>query len=542
MHMPSRILEALLFSSSLLSAQATIEGTVVHSVTREGIAGAEVRFLPGKGAVYKAITAADGGFRITDVPNGAYRHGVVKEGFEVPQPIYPSSESTVRVAGKDTVRVTLEIAPIIAMRGQVLDADGNPAPGVRLELNGPVANSRMRDETVSGEDGRFEFKEILPGAFTLVARPKPPSTVNGGEVRIEPVKTYYPSALRPSEQQEIHVLGIADESGVQLRLRADQVHRVRGIVLDELGKPAAGIHVQLARNGGADDSANENLAKMVTNMGGRVMTVYNTPNGYSHAAPEDDGVLTSADGKFEFVSVREGDWMVRASSEWQYLENPKRDVQKIGQSPVLVSRRDVEDLEIRIVPNFEFTATIDWPKDSPPHFIPLFLEPADGGPLVVGLPQPNGPVRFDHAYPGRYYVQSQVANAGDLYVSAIVLEGRNVLNEIVDLRPGMGPLHIVISRGAGTLRGSIEKGSKAWVVVAPASGTGSIRSIDCSPGQNFEISNLAPGDYLVAAFERVVGGVLADPAYRASFAQRAKRVRVEERGQVSLELPVQRWP
>jgi hypothetical protein len=137
----------------------------------------------------------------------------------------------------------------VTLRGKVLDPEGNPAPRVPVDLYGPIAKSGQHADTVSGTDGRFVFENVLPGTFTLVASPKPSLSAPNDGFRTEAVKTYYPSSLERSGALPITVRGVADETGIELRLEADRVYRVRGVVLDEAGKPAARIHVQLARSG-----------------------------------------------------------------------------------------------------------------------------------------------------------------------------------------------------------------------------------------------------------------------------------------------------
>src|SRR5215469_12966486 len=58
------------FSAGVLSAQATVEGTVVNSVTRAGIEGVSVKFYTQQGVRYETTTGGGGTFRIAGMRGG----------------------------------------------------------------------------------------------------------------------------------------------------------------------------------------------------------------------------------------------------------------------------------------------------------------------------------------------------------------------------------------------------------------------------------------------------------------------------------------
>ena len=100
------------FSAGLLSAQATIEGTVVNSVTRAGIEGVSVKFYTQQGIRYETTTGGGGTFRIAGMRGGDYRSTLEKEGFEPPKSSdFPVPEPVTRVSGDQTLRVSLEMVP-----------------------------------------------------------------------------------------------------------------------------------------------------------------------------------------------------------------------------------------------------------------------------------------------------------------------------------------------------------------------------------------------------------------------------------------------
>jgi hypothetical protein len=105
--------------------------------------------------------------------------------------------------GKDSLQVTFELLPWTTLRGRVVDPDGNPASNVPVEILGPRPGDIGRGEIVSGSDGSFTFTKLLPGAFTLLARPRAVKVAPQSGVRLQTVATFYPSALERSQAQPI---------------------------------------------------------------------------------------------------------------------------------------------------------------------------------------------------------------------------------------------------------------------------------------------------------------------------------------------------
>ena len=519
-----------------LCAQATVEGIVVNSITRAGIEGVPVRLYTQKGNRYETSTGAGGLFRVPGVQEGEYRATLEKEGFEQPTDHdSPDTQPAIRVSGKDSVQVTFELLPWTVLRGRVVTPDGNPAPNVSVDIWGPRASGVGHGDVVTGADGSFAFTKLLPGAFTLLAKPPAAKSAVGGAPQT--VATYYPSALERSQAQTITVRGAGEETGYEIVLRRVPVHSVRGVVRDEDGKPARGIRVEMAQ---ADGSSS------------RFRTLLAGVEFYLPPVPEfdfaDDAVTTGADGAFEFPSVREGAWTIRAASDWKYQEDTRRDFQYIGQAPVLISRGDVENIEIRLASNFDLTAQIEPADGEQPQRIDwamMLLWPESAGiEPSAGKANVGGTIAFERVYPGRYHLLPMASSAEGAYVSAVWFGGRNVLGEAIEFTNRPPPMRIVFKTGAGAIRAIINPAAASTLLVIPANyqSSGVPRSAKCLAGQPCEIRGLPPGDYLVAAFDRVDGDKLSNVVFLSSLAGRASSVRVEERAVAPVDLRVNSWP
>jgi hypothetical protein len=520
----------------ILFAQSTIDGAVVNSVTRAGIEGVSVKFYTQKGVRYEATTASDGSFHIADVQPGEYRHSIEKEGFEPPpRPEFPSPESTTSINGKDAVHITLEMTAWTTLRGRVVDAEGQPAASVPIQIRGPLP---PREDAMirTAADGSFAFNRLPPGDYTLLARPDPATMAPVDSVRTEMVATYYPSSLDSAQAQSIAIRGIGDESGFEIRLRRVPVYRVRGTVFDEADKPARGISVSISP---AHPSPSDRFRHSAM---GR--TEYYLPG-----VPPDPPMyktVTANDGTFEFPSIPVGEWTITANSEWRYEEATRRDIQQIGQAEAFVTKTDVEGVEIHIVSNFEFSASTIWPMDSPSKARWAMINLLPEGQRVEPSPsqmKSDGTIFFERVYPGRYVVAPLANSVSTTYISEVQFGGRDVLGQAIDLAPNPPPMQIVYKSGAGRVRAQFEKDASGIFVLIPADPQGGYpRSVRCSSNGPCEFSGLRPGEYFVAAFDRVEGVKLSDPTSVSTLVALATRIRVEENGNQLITLPVNHWP
>jgi hypothetical protein len=537
---PTRPVWAALFafSAGVLSAQATLEGTVVNSVTRAGLEGVSVKFYTQQGVRYETTTGGGGTFRIAGMRDGDYRSTLEKEGFLRPKPSdFPMPEPVTRVSGDQTFRVSLEMVPWTTLRGRVVDADGKPAAKVLVRLFGPSAAGPDGGLVVSGDDGSFAFTRLLPGKFILLAKPEPAKVAPAGGLRVEAVATYYPSEIEPSQAQTITIRGTGEEAGYEIRLRRVPVHRVRGIVLDETGKAARGIKVQIAQPGSP-------LSQGWRSTLGRVD--FYLPRVSPFDPVDEDGVLTGAGGTFEFPSVREGEWTIRAASQWEYQEDTRRDIRRVGEARALVSRDDVDDVEIRLASNFEVTASAEWPEGTTLHnWGMIMLWPAEATmEPPTAQPERDGTLHFERVYPGRYYVIPLTSGVAGTYVATVLFDGRDVLGHAIDLNSPPPTIRVFYKSNAGTVRATFQRGETATLMVIPAEfrSGGVPRSVRCDTGAPCELANLRPGEYYVAAFDHVDGVKLSNPAYLPDIVARMTNIRVEEGAAAAVELTVSRWP
>jgi protocatechuate 3,4-dioxygenase beta subunit len=182
----------------------------------------------------EATTGDDGTFAVeSPVGTGAWLRirladqdlVVLQEGREPRMTLYHGSEQIVKCDGDQELLVT--VAPAVRLRGRLLDTDGRPLFGVRVELwqaMGEQLPSHDRFASTSTDrDGRFEFRQ-LNGHLDRKLRL---DVTNGAAHSI---------AL------ELPHEGLDDIGDVRLPNPAE----IHGVVTDADGAPRAGVELVLA--------------------------------------------------------------------------------------------------------------------------------------------------------------------------------------------------------------------------------------------------------------------------------------------------------
>jgi protocatechuate 3,4-dioxygenase beta subunit len=528
-----------MFLAYALSAQtgAVVEGSVLNSVTGVGIAGVTVRLYTQQGTHYETTTDESGAYRVTGMNAGDYESRFEKTGFgELETDLSkPLTTPRLRVSpAKDAFRLNHQLAPLATVRGRVLGVDGKPAAKVEVTITlGPDGFTSTND------DGAFVFDKLRPGSYTIRASPPANSkaVVRDG-VRIETVTTFYPSATDRTDAQMIAVRGGSDQNGFEIRLQEVPVYRVRGVVVDDAGKPVAGAYVRLTSF--ADGSYLTGQMMLGYPQGARYMLVGRLPG------IEEASFTTKEDGRFEFPSVRSGDWRVLAESAREYNPTTHRDVMWTGQASALVARHDLDDIEIRLAAPFTRDGIVDWgdvqvaPADRRSY---VRLIDSDSGRVALGFGSQTGGLHFENLAAGRYRIIPMAALTPGYYPGPVFLGDREVTGQEVMLSATSPPVRVVMKANPGTIRGTVENGAGATVLLAPQTSQepDALLSIQAGSDGAFQIPGLPPGDYSIVAFDRL--GTEQGSSVRVStMLAAATRVRVDEGASASVQLTLNRWP
>jgi hypothetical protein len=493
-----------------------VEGTVINPATGAGIAGAKVVFSSGPRSQYESTSDATGHFRISGMAPGTYRPSAEKDGFASPpldlNPLTSLLVSGVRVAaGPDPLALDLKLVPLNTVAGRVFGPDGKPLAGAEVSLNPNIT----ADMAVTDKEGRFRLDEIRPGSYKLIA--KPPGSAVPVEAkdgtRTAMVPTYYPSAAGPSEAQPIMLQGQTPPE-YDIQMLSAEVHRVRGIVINEDGKPAAGVELTLFRTPEGVPAAMA-LGRWLGGPASFAIGLRPEPRNIVELT-----VTTGNDGRFEFPAIPAGDWRINAESD-----------RMRGAASVSLGRDDIADLPIQIAAPLNLTGTIEGGSDGI-LLAPITLVNAEANEFARNGFVESGRLSFEHILPGSYK-----ALPGPGWSAQIFLGQYEVTGQTFSLSAGSPPMRVVLKTWSGSVRGTVEKGESATVVLIPQSYDGIAigQTVACGPGGSFEMNAVSPGDYYIAAFDRM-DGIAPSAAMLSLMPSRGTNVRVEEGSATSVTL------
>lgn len=159
---------------------ATIEGHVVHGVTREPVRKVQVSLELSEGGSQEpalvATTDEGGRFRFADIKPGRYRLTAGKKGFldsGYGETTPEDAETLLLVGSGDRLHeVDLRLFPGGTITGHVTDSEGDPVTDDVVVL-WTAANkhkpSARHLETTSDHTGEYRFEGLVPGAYYISA-------------------------------------------------------------------------------------------------------------------------------------------------------------------------------------------------------------------------------------------------------------------------------------------------------------------------------------------------------------------------------------
>ncbi len=510
-------------SAAFLAAQAlpaggAVEGMVLNSVTGAGIGGASVTLSGGPSARYETTSDAVGHFKITGITPANYRPTASKDGFASPPPdLRTFLKAGLRVDPGDPVKVDFKLTPFQTISGRVLGPDGKPASRVEVNIDPNIT----AEEAVTDGEGRFILAEIRPGSYTLIAKPpksaKPEEAKDGTKTAI--ITTYYPATAEESLAEKIVFPSQGFSGEYEIRMQTAVVHRVRGIVLDEAGEPSPGAELALLP-----------IAEGVFRpMGLSMSSIGRTTFALGLREPFNRQELTAvagADGYFEFRAVRSGEWRISA------VPGGGR---RSGSIDVSVGRADVDDIQIRIATPFRLMGAVEQAATNAQLPLGLaILINADTNEFVrMSIPESGG-LMFENILPGRYKILVKPGLSAQVFLGEYEVTG-----QAFTAAANGPPLRLVLKQSAGTVRGTVEKGDGATVVLFPqrVEGVALGQAATCGAGGSFEMTDVSPGDYYIAAFDHV-DGLEPSEAMLELARTRGTNVKVEERSAADVTLSV----
>jgi hypothetical protein len=502
---------------------------------------ASVRILEPTGGFPRSVSAdMEGRYEFADVTPGDYRVTAGKPGylsleFGQQRAFEPGTVITIR-AGETLDRIDITLPPSGAISGRVVDANGDPVEGVSVALMQlQFAGNRRALLPVAGvgrrrtnDQGRYRLYGVPPGRYTvmadLAADPRERSFVilPSGYVSTFAVETPVPSAAK------VVAVGLSDQiEDVDVTLARVPTSRVSGTVYDSHGAPLrTGILLNRSMRSGA-------------------------------LIMEPSTVSVGTDGRFEFPNVLDGEWVLQAFVGADV--NQGREGEFVSRF-VTVTGTDVTDLRLQtsIGSRIEGRLIFEGTSSADPTGVTLTTGPSDFdraplmGPTGRATGRPDGTFVLEGLNGPRRLRLMRAPPSWRL--KAIRANGRDVTDEPLSFgakEESLADVEVVLTNSESGVAGRVAdaRGQVVtdYTVVAFATSAdrwyqGSRFLAFTRPKMDgaFEIGGLPPGQYYVAAVDRLQGtagfGEWQDPAFLESIAPRAARVTVTD-GQLTAVTP-----
>ena len=456
----------VLLAMAAASPAQTVDGVAVDAASGAGVAGVHVSFRPRGGSAaksYDADTDPRGQFHIEGIGSGSYQVSCYLDGF-----LACVAQPYLITAGSDPVTVQLKLTPQARIAGRVLDGKDRPVPDAQVELTDERSGGRPGVQ-IAETDGSFVFDRLRPGSYTLLARAprdwEAPEPADGHTLTWAP--TFYPSAVLRDGAGKIQIEAGTDIAATDIKLKAVPARHIRGVVLGVTGEPAPGVSVKLAAE--------------------------------CRMSLEEAGAQTGEDGAFDFAAV-DGAWCVSAAaSDGEIGLEARESVQVSGDS--------VDPVKLQLSRPFFIQGSIVY---DPPLLADRLLKPevrvtlsAEGRVTSEGINAGDGlHFTIDNLYKDRYAlnVPGTVGNWPDTvyYLASVRLGGQEVIDDRVEIS-GAEPLDIRYEAHGGTVRGSVEGGVPAMIVLEPRESRWAAfkRQGQSDRLGHFEFTGVRPGSYTV---------------------------------------------
>ena len=521
------------------SLTASITGKVMSADTGTPIRGAEVRLSSDGHFNRLGTTDGDGRFVLRDLPAGEYRLTVSRTGFITMQygqkrPFEASSSIMLAEGAVADASVALTRGGVIY--GRVLDQFGEPLAGTRVQaLRSRTVQGQRRVQSVGAPDqtddtGAFRIYGLPPGDYYVIA-----AAGLGEQVKRDP-PTYFPGTPNFAAAQTI-ALAAGLEVAADFQIGTVRNARVTGIVINSSGSPMPAM-VNL-------NSDNVSTGPTLDGLSAAAMQVH------ADAGP---------DGKFTLENVPPGPYTLSVmlmqgmmgpdvvpSSGPPTVRDMLSRVPESVAMPLVVTGDDINDITMVTRPpavlSGSFVADTGVTRRLPQGLrlnarsfsvgMSMTMGNADGsGFQMVGL---TGPLTLTvQGVPEGWTVKE------------MILDGRNVIDESIDLKGQNATLRVVLSDRVSSVVGTVMSRGEPVdnaVVVFPEDAakwtfpSRYIRTTRADSEGRFRIADLPAGErYLAAAIDHIEDGEQEDTQFLERLRARATSFSLSEGEQRALAL------
>ncbi len=491
----------------------------MNSATGVGIPHALVSYR-GLAAGYR-FTDAMGNFRADNLPAGPYMLSASKPGFVSEQEL-SARQNVFAVMGRqedtaveasqsfqlapipsfqlvqlkpDSPPTRLNLMPVAAIGGTVLDENSEPLEGVSVQVIAVRASLTGVEyaivQTASTDDrGRYLFLKLLPGDYIVRLAGEASSTQYFGTILnpnndhrgLRPV--YYPSGDSTSGAFVFH-LAPGEQTNADFQQKTEAAFDIDGRFSGFA--PRAWTQMQMYRDG--------------------------------DRLPVARAFVNVSTGRFRVTDVPPGSYTLRVV---QYESDSEKWL--AAEVPVSISAEPIRDLVVELSGAANIPVSVTHEPDGELNgVVQLTLQPQhmrqNARQLMVGkaphpLPSPTGEPpapspesaeqssTFDNVILDQYKLLVQTF--GPDYVASATLGDRDILHGEFPIGGAPGEMRIVVRGDSATVEGPVtSKGQPAVgasVCLIPSAGGSGFKCGNGDESGHFVIEGVAPGDYRIAAW------------------------------------------
>ncbi len=514
----------------------TLTGTVIDAVTGEPIRKALVQIYSNQRRM--TFSDGDGRFQLEGIPAGSYSVVAQKPGYFNQQELLRGGVPPVEVGAKAASAI-VKLTPEAVIAGRVTNTAGVPIEHVSLnleyiEIREGQRHWEFKGSAITDEDGRYRFASLKPGTYFLNASPYTPLVETMLDADLSP-KTgfpgmYYAGAPDLTSASPIQ-LSAGQQAEANFALNEVPVYAVSGTVSGYA--PNQGVSIQVFDQSG-----------MQTDRG---------------------AMFNSENGRFDIHALAAGNYVIKAFSSLGPNQPVRAEIH-------FHLAADQHDLHLSLAPAPSIPVVVRMEQQTsrqqaysnsvrasggayepgPPISIRLSSAAPGVGDVYASSDDPQNPrnLSLHNVEPGRY---TAVLDAREgWYIASAEYGQTNLLTDDLVLTSGAppSPLTIVLRNDSASLTGSVHVPdgftSQVTIVAVPERASKAAPGITywspprdkSSPPSGFMLDSLAPGDYLVFAFEHAEGLEYSNRDLLESYVSQAAHVTLSpgQRAKVALEL------
>jgi protocatechuate 3,4-dioxygenase beta subunit len=498
-----------------------LSGTVTNAATGEPIPHALVR--ANGPTTRSAFSDSEGVFQFEGMPPGSVTLTAQKPGYYAEQDGAGMAWRSTQI-GPNTGPQVVKLFPMASIAGRITDPAGVPLEQISVRLTGTALRDghktwESRGMTNTDDDGNYRVAGLMPGAYYISVGPAQ------SESRImaqgEKPKTGYPHLYYPGVPELASASPMQLTAGQQgqadMAIAAVPVFSLSGLITGALPEHGTGLLI-------------------VTTSGDDVMLPMR---------------LNAELGTFSIDSVPAGTYLLKAFSN-------------AGQQQLRAEQRvnvaaNLENLHLALGPAISIPVAVHmqsraqtrsgptpaWNEQRPPLSVLLQSNQPNGNTAFSTLEsRPDGAGRtgltLQNVEPGTYTVK--LMPQGPWYVQSASYGQTNALTDDITVAPGQSyPLDVSLRDDSAsvtaTLRTTQSEPLPMTALVVAQGGGKSATHMGRGVG-SVTVPGLAPGDYLVYAFDQVEGLEYGNADALAPYASQAAHVTVaaNQQGQVKVDM------